>query len=487
MKDLSRHIFDNAIPRDVQKKALARKTLYEKEFGKSEQVELHGELNSTLGPFWGVQTLIQGKGLSFDPGKAVIIGVVGPGYAAYRRGMAVASVAAFEGYTPYWLDLGRFSETLGGKVIHKLNSLHALGQRLSEKYKLFRKLYWENYNYHGLKTLNCNSMDQKLSELFAAPIVSLPVDIPFFGAHVWATQAAIHAGLIRVANLLPGNWPQGKHLAQGSLHLVQSPSAYYGYRFLHFMDPRRPVLNPIPPDQIACVGHFIDHEIVSNIPKDCLIRMKRIQAREPLRIFIVLGEDGTSGEILIGILSRIIPKALSGQVNLYLNFGDQYSLWETAKGLFPQLKEAAIFHEGDWPETQKACALALRQQLFGIHVFVHQDLFAAVYTTNLLMRASELMITNPSELAFYPVPKLFIKRAEEQEQWNALRGGELGDGTLEFEHPGQALQVLDLMIREPDLLRMQVENIIKLHSIGGYNGAYGALKSLLERRNVGNG
>ena len=46
----------------------------------------------------------------------------------------------------------------------------------------------------------------------------------------------------------------------------------------------------------------------------------------------------------------------------------------------------------------------------GIHAFAHKNIFEAVYCTNLLMRSCDVIVTKPSELAFYPVPKLFIKR-----------------------------------------------------------------------------
>ncbi len=42
-----------------------------------------------------------------------------------------------------------------------------------------------------------------------------------------------------------------------------------------------------------------------------------------------------------------------------------------------------------------------------------------------------VLVTKPSELAFYPVPKLFIKRVGGHEQWGAIHSAEIGDGTLE--------------------------------------------------------
>ena len=78
-----------------------------------------------------------------------------------------------------------------------------------------------------------------------------------------------------VVNAIPDNWPMGLHLAEGSTHLVQTPSSYLGYRTLKGMDGKK-VLNPIPADKIFEVGHYIDHELVANLEDDCNKRLDRI-------------------------------------------------------------------------------------------------------------------------------------------------------------------------------------------------------------------
>jgi hypothetical protein len=47
------------------------------------------------------------------------------------------------------------------------------------------------------------------------------------------------------------------------------------------------------------------------------------------------------------------------------------------------------------------------------------------------MRVMDVMITKPSELAFYPVPKIMYERVGGHEMWGAIRNAELGDGTVE--------------------------------------------------------
>ena len=112
----------------------------------------------------------------------------------------------------------------------------------------------------------------------------------------------------------------------------------------------------------------------------------------------------------------------------------------------------------------------------GIHVFLHDDFFSAVYSTNLLMRVSDVMITKPSELSFYPVPKLFIQRVGRHEAWGAIRGSEIGDGTIETASETGLFRTLKLLIEEDDLGKLYNANILRNWRDGVYDGAYNAVK-----------
>ena len=107
------------------------------------------------------------------------------GYGHYRISVALASYAKALGYTPLWLDLNSFPETTTTKIISHLNGLYSLGSRLSQKYKLFDKLYWEPLNSEGFRKLTYNSKDQKMTELMAGLHKNLPKDIPYIATHVW--------------------------------------------------------------------------------------------------------------------------------------------------------------------------------------------------------------------------------------------------------------------------------------------------------------
>ena len=105
-------------------------------------------------------------------------------------------------------------------------------------------------------------------------------------------------------------------------------------------------------------------------------------------------------------------------------------------------------------------------------MFLFDNTFHGVYATNYLMRVSDVLITKPSELAFYPIPKIFNARVGAHEAWGAIRSAELGDGTIETRTIPRTLQAIDLITQESDLLEMFCDCIVKNKHIGVYDGAY---------------
>jgi hypothetical protein len=96
-----------------------------------------------------------------------------------------------------------------------------------------------------------------------------------------------------------------------------------------------------------------------------------------------------------------------------------------------------------------------------------------------------VLVTKPSELAFYPVPKLFIRRVGKHEMWGAIHSAEMGDGTLECRDIPHTLQMVDLFLNEDDILNDMCENIITNKSIGLYDGAYKVVEIAMGLKNNG--
>ena len=465
-------IFGNKMPESVIKKAENSKKNFIKQFGDDSSVEYHyaAKENPVIGKTLGVQELyLTDKGELSLPENAVIIGNIRMGFGHYRISMAMASAARKLGYVPYWLDLCSLEGTTCAKIIAKQNDLYSLGSRISQKSRVFNKVVWEPVNYDMFKQLSYNAVDQKNAELMANALKGLPKDVPFIATHVWPAQAAIHAGFTKVVNAIPDNWPMALHYAEGSIHTVQTPSAYLGYKGLREMAKRR--LKPMPDGTLFDVGHYVDDELVANIPADNAARLKRIKQGKARRYLLTVGGAGAQVDIFAKIIARLMPKIKKNKAALFVNVGDHKNVWEQLKEKIPALS-ASTEHFNDFDEISTFCANAINGDVTGVHAFCNDDIFAAVYSTNLLMRATDVLITKPSELSFYPVPKLMIKRVGGHERWGAVRAAEVGDGTYECDTLPQIYTMLDLLQNGDEALINMINNISRNNDAKLYNGAY---------------
>ena len=488
--DRSSVIFGNKMPAKVVKKAEKSKKKWIKKFGDDSARNYSVEIteNPQIGNELGVKNIrIADKedGLNtaeFDRQKGIIVGNIRMGFGHYRISMAIASAAHHLGYTPYWMDLNSFPATTCTKLIGAQNELYSKGSRLSQKSKLFNKLVWEPLNYEGFKKLSYNAADQKNAELMSTVYKNIPKDIPVVATHVWPAQAAIHAGMENVVNAIPDNWPMALHYSEGSIHTVQTHYAYNGYRRLDDMV-KGEVLNPMPEDSLIYTGHYIDHELVSNIEADCDARIRRRKNKKPIRFLLTIGGAGAQKEIFIEIIKHLIKLVNDGQAVLFVNVGDYRNVWEEIVADMFNLRSVATEHFDDWEETKAFAKEALtNDDLRGFHVFCHNDIFEAVYATNLLMRACDVLVTKPSELAFYPVPKLFIKRVGGHEMWGAIHSAEIGDGTTECDTIPKTKKMLDLFLKEDNVLINMCENIKQNKAAGIYDGAYKVVELAFNNR-----
>lgn len=488
-------IFGNEMNKATIRKAENSKKKYIKKFGDDSLVnyELAVDDNPYIGKALGVKDiLIRNDNLSesaieadentgFDTKKGIIVGNIRMGFGHYRISMAIASAANYMGYTPYWMALNQYEDTTGGKVINAQNELYSLGSRISQKSKLFNHFVWEPINYEGFKKISYNSSDQKNAELMTPIFKNIPKDIPLVATHVWPAQAAIHADMKYVVNAIPDNWPMALHLAEGSLHTVQTHSSLLGYRNLNGMNKNK-LLKTMSSEDICYTGHYVDHELVANIEKDCDARIKRARDGKPIRFLLTIGGAGAQKEIFAGIIKYLLKHIKAKRAALYVNVGDYRNVWDELLKEIPEMKELATEHFDDWKDTEGFAEAALDSdnEITGIHGFYHSNIFEAVYCTNLLMRSCDILVTKPSELAFYPVPKLFIKRVGGHEKWGAIHSAEIGDGTYECRDIPHTLQMIQMFLKDRETLVYMCENIKNNKKAGIYNGAYEVVKKAFE-------
>ena len=485
--DRSRVIFGNPISEQEYKAACNSRKAFVKKFGDDTDATYHlaaCEL-PVVGQALGVRGLVMAEGdTPFDivadaeahgQGSPLVVGNIRMGFGHYRIAMAIASAAHALGYTPYWFDLASFSETTGSKIISYQNELYSMGSRLSQTVAPFNKLYWEPLNSEGFRKISYNASDQKNSELMTPILRDFPKDVPYVGTHVWPAQAAVHAGLTHVVNAIPDNWPMALHLAEGSIHTVQTPSAYLGYKQLRGMDGKH-VLEPMPEGAVRYTGHYVDAELVDNVAVDCAARRARLAGAGPVRYLLTIGGAGAQGKLFADIVEHLIPYVQRNEAALFINVGDHMDVLEDLYKRVGQLEGMATAHFGNFYDAADFAHAAHTGTVEGIHVFHDADIFAAVYTTNLLMRCSDVLVTKPSELSFYPVPKLMVHRVGGHEAWGAIRAAEVGDGTYELEETGEALAMIDSFQRDRSLVAFMCDNIERNAQAGIYDGAFEVVK-----------
>jgi hypothetical protein len=402
--------------------------------------------------------------------------------------MAGVSCARAMGFTPYWLDL----LTIPGittDVINWCNQGYSRFSRLSQRSRLFNRYVWEPittgeptlpilswilntwtvaWPWRFLKT---NVKDYKMSELFRNLHQALPSDIPVLTAHMWNCMGAVAGGMTNVVDMMFDNWPMAFQLTEGAKHGVQSPSGYYGFRTMRGFDESNKVMNPAPADAVFYTGHHVDHELVENIEVDCEGRLRRMRNGEPRRLLITMGGAGAQRELFKAVIEHCIPLIRDDKVALFVNLGDHRDNWDWLQAELKEYQDMIQAHFA-WEDTKAFADKVRTGPVRGLYVFLYDDIFPAVYATNYLMRVVDVMITKPSELSFYPVPKIFNERVGGHEMWGAIRGAELGDGTVETRSIPHTLQAIDLLTDEDDLLHLFCDCIVKNKSIGIYDGAY---------------
>ena len=295
--------------------------------------------------------------------------------------------------------------------------------------------------------LKANARDYRKSELFGNLHRAFPSDMPILTAHMWNCMGAVAGGMTNVVDMMFDNWPMAFQLTEGATHAVQSPSGYYGFRIMNQFDEQDRILEPTPADAIEYVGHHVDHELVENIEVDCAARVTRMNRGEPRRFVLTMGGAGAQRELFKAIIDHSRPMIERGEMTLFVNLGDHESNWDWLKGELGSAAKDVTLHR-TWEEA-KAFTDDIREgEASGLHVFIFDNTFHGVYATNYLMRVTDVMITKPSELAFYPIPKIFNERVGAHEAWGAIRSAELGDGTIETRTVPRTLQAIDLMTKD---------------------------------------
>ena len=148
-----------------------------------------------------------------------------------------------------------------------------------------------------------------------------------------------------------------------------------------------------------------------------------------------------------------------GKIQLFLNAGDHKHMKVAFEEILEECKldyDTVSTTQGVREFQDRLVSNPSMEPIKAITLFAFKDYFPAVATTDLLCRCSDLLTCKPSELAFYPIPKLHIRRVGDHEAYSAIRAAEINDGSLEVRTIEDTLRYLELLCdpSQCDLLQM---------------------------------
>lgn len=297
-------------------------------------------------------------------------------------------------------------------------------------------------------------------------LLSYPKDIPLITTHQLVALTAAAAGFKNVINLVVDNYPQWFLVVPKTLNLTQGPVNYQSFMRMG-----------VKPDQVSLAGHWCPTGLVTNIDKDCQVRIARIKAGKARRLLIPVGGAGAQKKFIVGMIEKIQDLVKHSKIQLFLNAGDHVHM----KTAFVDVLNKCGLDYDTVTTTQgvydfQKSLVNGKEPSKTVTLFAFDEYFPAVATTDILGRVADVLTCKPSELAFYPLPKLHIRRVGDHEADSARRAAEIGDGTLEARELDDAMKYMDLFLKSPDLLVSMNEQVRQGHKIGLYNGCKNAVQ-----------
>mmetsp|Transcript_94691 Transcript_94691/g.203317 ORF Transcript_94691/g.203317 Transcript_94691/m.203317 type:complete len:531 (-) Transcript_94691:58-1650(-) len=396
--------------------------------------------------------------------KQVIVGSVRMGYGHHRIAYSALTWAIDMGMQPYLLDI-LSPDCVEADIVRNMDKQYSRMSRMAAQFGGIVDTFWGHMTLTG---------DMKMMRFFVAlaqkirPIMAgLPRDVPVISSHPIIGDIAMACGFKTVINLVFDNYPQYFVLVPGALNLVQSPS--YFDKLLDMGVPAR---------SLRLAGHWVSSDLCTHAVEDSEARMARCARTElPRRFLITVGGAGAQKEFLKDFLKALAGRLRERRLRLYINCGDHRHI---ADAVVQTLTSLSI--EFDEVLTSAATeALCQREPLSALSepigykpvtVLRFDNHFAAFRCTDLVIRIADVLVTKPSELAFFPVPKLHIRRVGAHEAFSALRSTELGDGTVECREVAHAIRKVEQLI-EPcsSLFQLMNRSIIAAAAAKIYEGS----------------
>jgi len=384
-------------------------------------------------------------------GKPVIIGTVRMGFGHHRIAYSAITWALELGAQPYLVDILATNCPEADRVA-AMDKAYSKLSRISSNIGGVVDEIWTRMLLQG--GINSLRFSCALAEELRPLMDGLPKDHPVIAAHPWIGQIAVACGFETVINLVIDNYPQYFVLVPGAMNLVQSPSYY------------SKLLNMgVPTSHLKYAGHWVSRDIAMFASKDCKERIRRCEKKMPMRLLIAIGGAGAQQKYVQQFILGMKPLLQAGRIKLLINSGDHGFMADNLTSVFEKEGIEFVLHR----DQEKMNEYVVKHSLDHatepegdppVTIFNFETHYEAFRATDLLIRVADVLATKPSELAFFPIPKLHLRHVGGHESFSAVRSCELGDGTVECETVPMALQHAELLAAEQSPLLLQMNHFI---------------------------
>lgn len=379
------------------------------------------------------------------------------GYGHHRIARSVMTWV--EDMQPGLLDLMSVDAPQSG-LFRDMERLYSLFSRLSFDVGGPLRLLWNAILLRG--TIDTLAISVDLARHYRFLFESLRKDIPCVASYPFAAQIALAAGFKRVFNLIPDNHPQFFLLAPGAKNIVQSQSSCS--RFLAM---------GVPDSEMECAGHFVPRDIASNVRSDTEHRIARRKRNAPLRCLLSLGGTGAQAGFLRKLIERMLPAIGEGSLFLLINCGEHADFVSDLVSLLEAKK--IPFTEVDSLEgLRRFCgwhAISSDEPTHAVTIFRFAEHGLSVRATDELIRCVDLLVTRPSQVAFFPIPKVLLRRLADHESDSSSYFVALDESDTECSRPEKAASLILSMLPEGGPLIRRNEGILRRSESGLYLGA----------------
>ncbi|MEQ8353308.1 MAG: hypothetical protein RH862_17670 [Leptospiraceae bacterium] len=425
------------------------------------------DLSASPSPYFPGIDLISGMDEEHSVGGLkpyeLYTGTIRMGYGHHRMAFSVYSQSVERGISTALHD-PLVLECNESTCIERLDSLYSQFSRLATDIGGPVEWMWgKAMTGGGIGALHFSMLlAARLISLFSGMDRQTPIITTYpLNAHIAATL-----GFERIIHLVNDTLPQYFLLCPGALNLVQTRHMRDAYLEMG-----------VEESEVDFAGHWVSEPVLSTLENATSDRLRRLQSQERLRLLIPVGGAGAQKKFLRNWIQGIFDQEeLRNSYVPIINCGDHQEFKDTVLSILNK-KEIRYKVCNTLAEVQNLPAIL---EDFDAVVFHFESRYEAVYATDYAIVYSDILATKPSELAFYPIPRLFLRRVGDHEGFSADYGYKLGESTPERRSEKEALQDLLDWKKDPGPLKAMNETIASNHELKLYNGSTLAIERALE-------